>query len=59
MSHPIYPTPHLPSVPTDWRRYETRHLPDERGGMQCLQHVLAGWPMGEDCPCAAAERGDY
>ena len=34
-----------------WLSAQAQHLPDERGGMQCLAHVLSGWPTGEDCPC--------
>lgn len=33
----------------------SRHDNTRRGGMQCLRHILAGWPAGQDCPCVTKE----
>ena len=47
---PTAPTPHPVN---DWNDYAVPLRRDERGGIQCLRHVLAGWPVGRDCPCVA------
>lgn len=42
-----------------WERFATRTVAPYRGGLQCVDHFLDGWPGGsddQDCPCFTGAR---